>query len=197
MRISTLAGALTITAAVLLAGCSGGEVEVTTTEDKADGGPGGVSGARLCELVPQELVQDLLEDDIAAVDAKVSGSGEVATALCLYRTQGGLATYAVQSTLTVSKFADDRAAQERLDMMFEDLDDKPLKFERIDGLGDAAGFGPTAHEGYHQFSVIFPMDGSESGVLKVYTGVQYQGTPTAADLRPIAERIVQGLERAE
>lgn len=177
-----------------LTGCSS-DVEVATKQDDAEGGPDGISGAKLCELVQQDLVQDQIEADLVAVEAFVYRPGSDSAASCQYRTKEHpvLPDYAITTYLTVGEITGEYDPRAILAGAYGNLRGE-REFEPIDGLGDAAGFGPGPQEGDPpELTVIFRRSGSKRAQLLVRTGEQFTGEPTAETLKPIAEQIVDGL----
>lgn len=167
------AGVLISVAVLALAGCDGGDL---TGEGK------------LCELVPAEQVQELLDVELGSVTGTV-GKGVPPSGDCTY----GLDDPSAYVLMTVfSRSTDPTTPYERITHLFEDLDGQVLDFQRVEGLGEAAGFGPTEHWDGSNLNVVFMLPTGGPAELRIFSGEQLDRKPTLEQLRPIAEKILAG-----
>lgn len=148
-----------------------------------------LTGSRLCDLLPSSAIERELGAKVGQRDGQEPSA---VSRECDYETGGfDLAT-------RVRSEPDEQASDDAvLDALFTtDNATTPGEYERVPGLGVAAGYGPDATlagvnvEGRY-LGVVFTLD-DERMSLTMHT----LGTTELARLRPLAEALLANLEQA-
>lgn len=204
----TAVGLLAV-AAVLLTGCSGdngdngdngdGGANGERTEDKASGPLAGLDGDKLCAMVDRATIEEQFHEPIRDTLGGVNPPEQRGSVVCDYVTESLLESDVedIDEALSISvKVTDvsDKATtvEEALDAYLVDSDGKTVDYERVDGLGDAAGYAGSelgVRLDENQLVAILEVDGA---FIEVVASSEPVGT--LDQLRPIADELVKGVE---
>lgn len=143
-------------------------------------------------MLPLKLVERQFDDvEFRRAEGHVSGRGLIAGVSCHYGGDGlGLDT-------TVRRTSRAIGVQEALDLVFTevdaDLNEELIEYERLDGLGAAAGYGPTVPLGLagNTLAVIIVV-----GQNTYKVGLRTMPDATLEQLKPLAEVLVPRVESA-
>jgi hypothetical protein len=178
----------TVTGCSVTSGSEDGDDPPATEDQKINGAD--LSGAELCEMVPQKFVRDNLEIAITRTKPWDRDKEPVTIASCRYETAAEPS--AEEVSVDVSIWPGRVNAKDRVKLTFNGLTGQPRgKYEEVDGLGDAAGFGPM-HEipDVYMLEVVTTYEDAYRNIdVKVFS----PEPPTLDQLRPIAERVLQQL----
>lgn len=176
--------------AALLAACSdpapAGDGERVTLDS--------LTGAQVCELVDRATIDKAFGVAISASLPGNTGSGDERTASCMHTPQAP-AGQDVDDMFTLSTFvsaAEGGSVTAALAGHFEDMHGKPVDYQRVDGLGDGAGYADKSKHvrlGEDQLAAVLDVDGK---LVEVVLTVEPKGT--AQQLKPVAAELLNGLE---
>lgn len=199
--------AVVLGAVVAVAACSSGDG--TSAPGGTGSTPGGeregsalekLGGGQLCDLLPAQAIERELGVPVRESEGKERGRAPsmeppyFLSRECEYRT-GGLGL----STRVASAWDERSSDEEVLDGVFTDPTKEPKAvgdYERVPGLGAVAGYGADAtlagaDVAGRYLAVVFRV-GEERMALTVHA----LGKAELAQLRPLAEKLLTGLEKA-
>jgi hypothetical protein len=149
-----------------------------------------LTGAQVCEMVPRKFVQDRL--GITMTDSRPWDRDKkpVTIAACRY---GMADTPDGEVSVEVSIWPGRVDAKERVKLFFTGLagERENAEYEEVDGLGDAAAFGPRGVPNVYALEVVTAY---EDAYRDISVGVSSPEPPTIEQLRPIAERVLAELD---
>ncbi|MEU6645950.1 hypothetical protein ABZ863_25845 [Saccharomonospora sp. NPDC046836] len=207
MRSTRLLAAL-VAASLTLTACASGEGasqadDTTTTADEGQATPAleKLSGDQLCGLLPAAAIEQHLGTTVRGSEGGERGrapemqSPYFLTRECEYDTDG----FPSLSTDVTTEWDDNTSDDEVLRKVFTDSASESGTegdYERVQGLGDVAGFGgdatlSNADVAARHLGVVFHV-GGERLLLTVST----LGKADLAQVRPLAEQVLSGLEQA-
>lgn len=195
----TLVGLVAI-AAVLLTGCAGdGDVDGERGGGKGGGPLKGLDGDALCAMVDRATIEKQFNDPVRNALGGKEPPGERETVSCKYVTDSLLnsdvkdAGKALSIGTRVRPARDGmKTAKEALDAYMVDWDAKTVDYQRVEGLGAAAGYASSELKvplGENHLVAILDIDGS---FIEVSANSEPVGT--LDQLRPIADQLVKGVE---
>lgn len=178
---------------VLLAGCD------TKSEPTGDKVSSPLAAIDLCGMVDHATIEGQFNEPVVDAQGGREEHIERETVSCIY-VMKSLMTADMENlneALDVStrlQAATDQArtAEEALDAYLVDQNDEVVNYERVDGLGEVAGYADSALGvalGENHLVAILEVDG---GFVAVVTKSSPEGT--VEQLRPIAEELVKGVE---
>lgn len=191
MVVRIVAGLLVV--AALVAGCS--EESPPQSQPQPGAGLTELSGDELCDLLPAKSVEDAFGDKVTKTKGDSTAKAPFTIVSCKYSIDFKLAEVetlppGAEVKVSLPARGDEKQA---LDRAFTDLDDKVVRYEQVDGLGVAAGFGPDA--------TLEDLGGDQLVVLIDAGGERYEmsvgATPKATleQLKPLAEELLPGLTK--
>ncbi|MGH3759069.1 hypothetical protein [Actinophytocola sp.] len=194
MYVRVVAVGLCMLAAVL--GCStkegggSGHRDVPATpaaaEEKINGE--NMTGAELCKMVPPKFVADLFKITIASTKPDDRNQEPVTIATCEHEAADELFPVAVSVEVSIWPGSED--ARDRVEKKF--TGEAVGEYEDVDGLGDAAGFGPWRDvPDFYVLEVVTEYDDAHRDIA---VSVRSQEPPTLRQVRPIAERVLEALD---
>lgn len=141
-----------------LAACSsGGSSSVGEDGETKPGSLAELTPSQMCEFLPTATVEKAYDVTIAETKGDEIGRVPVRSVSCDYSEEGIGFEFETSVELT-----HDESAQKSLDQEFTDLDDKVVDYQRVDGLGEPAGYGPDAkleEFGGDVLAVVIRLDG--------------------------------------
>jgi hypothetical protein len=148
-----------------------------------------LTGAQVCEMVPSNVVRDLLEVRITGTNPWDRDKKPVTIAECQYE----MADPDEGVGVGVSIWPGNVRAKDLVKMHFTGYaGERPAEYEEVDGLGDAAGFGPTnTLPNLYTLGVVTTY---ENTYRVIDVNVTRSKPPTLAQVRPIAERVLEKLD---
>jgi hypothetical protein len=140
----------------------------------------------VCKALPVEVVREHLDDAVTETDPSVLSER---TDICTYQTEDAPALgFSLTTALTTLPRRGNRSVTEYLDDVFsERAGEKPGPYDKVDGLGQAAGFGRYAS--IRQLVVITSDDEHVYEVILEFSDLGV----TVDQARPMAERLIEGL----
>jgi hypothetical protein len=183
--------AIAVVSCLLLAGACTGETEA----ESPTGGTvlAGLTPERLCALLPVDTIEQTLDVVVTDTKSRQSGRPPILSKTCRYEVEFALADVELlPPAITVDvKQTRDKGIDETLDHEFTDLmaeNAKTAPYERVDGLGEAAGYGDNPTLGSElpesQLVVVFTAGGERFAFdvsVSPHTPVE-KLTPLATDL---------------
>lgn len=159
-----------------------------------------LSGEQLCELLTTAAIERELDTTVAQSESTERGRAPVMqapyflTRECDYETD----TFDLSTEVT-TKWDENSSDQDVLDDVFTDPISEPEvagEYQQLPGLGEVAGYGPDAtlaeaDVAKRLLGVVFYV-GEERLLLTVHT----LGQAELAQLQPLAEELLSGLENA-
>jgi hypothetical protein len=148
-----------------------------------------VTGAQLCEMVPEKFVQDRLGIAIASSRPSDRDTKSAVIAECHYEKAGD---YSQGVSVGVTIWPGTVVAKERVRLWLTGFGQHPADYEEVDGLADAAGFGPI--RGIEDYYTLEAVTTYEHEYRTIDVNVVNSKPPTLEQVRPIAERVLQELD---
>ena len=181
---------------LLVGACSGEAGPGDTLEQET--GIESLTPERLCELLPDDTIEQTLDVVVKKAGGRQSGKPPILTKTCRYSLEFSLQEVETlpPAVTTNLKQTQDKNVDEVLDYAFTDHlgEGKPEPFERVEGLGEGAGYGDTPLLAGQQLP--------ESQLVVVFTAgderLSFDVTVTpktpVEKLVPLAEDLLTGLE---
>lgn len=195
-------GTVLLASVLLLGACSDsgsdGAGDAGTGLPKQDTALEGLAADRLCELLPNDAIERALDVTVTDTNTRETGKPPFLSKTCTYDLEFELAEVDLLPPAVTTNVGQvrDKGVDELLDDAFTDLVDesKPVgDYERVEGLGDGAGYGKEAMNGGEldqSLLVVVFTSGDER--LKFDITVSPQ-TPLE-QLKPLATDLLKGLE---
>lgn len=151
-----------------------------------------LSGADVCELVPQKFVADHLQVEITGTRAWDRDKKPVTIAACRYEMSDRPSQW--EASVEVSIWPGRVNAKDRVKTNFTGYTgENASEYEEVNGLGDAAGFGPL-----HEIPNLYGLEvvsAYDDAYRSIDVNVSSPKPPTLEQMRPIAERMLQKLTK--
>lgn len=184
---------------VAIGGCGADEPGSTTgggPPEAAVGDPlSELGGDQLCGLLPKADAEDAMDVKVASVEGKAMAKAPFTIVSCTYQADSETPNAEFNPPKVETRVAGSYRgdAQQALDRVFTDTDDKVIDYQKVDGLGVVAGYGAEpvlAEFGGQQLVVLFEA-GGERYDLRV------RATPEGEldKLRPLAEKVLPALTK--
>lgn len=137
--------AFVLSSCLLLLGACTAETG-NTGEPKQETVLEGLTPERLCELLPSGTIEETLDVVVNEAKGRQSGRPPILDKTCRYELEFALADVETlpPAVTTGVQQTRDKSVDEVLDRAFTDLseeNDKVTPYERVDGLGEGAGYG--------------------------------------------------------
>lgn len=180
--------ALALACLLGLTACSSADSEPEGTRNPTES----LSGDDLCRMLPLDRVERQFDDvEFFRAEGQESGRGLDTGISCNYG-GGGLSL-----RTTVRKLLARQTVEAHLDLEFTevdvDLNEEVIEYERLDGLGAAAGYGQTVPLGLagNTLAVILIVGRNQYKV-----GLSTRPDATLEELKPLAEVLVPHVQSA-
>jgi hypothetical protein len=193
-----LVRAFTLLSCLFLVGACAGEAGSEDTPEQ-ETALVGLTPERLCELLPDDTIEQTLDVVVRKAGGRQSGRPPILSKTCRYSLEFSLQEVETlpPAVTTNLKQTRDKSVDEVLDYAFTDLADENkhvTPFERVEGLGEGAGYGDTPLLAGNQLPesqlVVVFTAGGERLVFDVTVSPK---TPVEK-LTPLAEDLLTALE---
>jgi hypothetical protein len=193
-----LVRAFALLSCLLLVGACAGETGSGDTPEQ-ETALEGLTPERLCELLPDDTIEQTLDVVVKKAGGRQSGRPPILSKTCRYSLEFSLQEVETlpPAVTTNLKQTGDKSVDEVLERAFTDLVDenKPVTpFERVEGLGEGAGYGDAP--------LLAGQELPESQLVVVFTAgdeqLSFDVTVTPKTplekLTPLAEDLLTALE---